>query len=85
MVILGPEAAGKTVIYGKMRGDDVNFKSKYEPTDKFSNCQLKVLKNGAMELDLWDVSGKLPHLWSHYFTGGVHGVIYVVDNLLIDS
>ena len=36
-----------------------------------------------MELDLWDLSGKLPHLWSHYFTGGVHGIIYVVDNLML--
>jgi len=38
-----------------------------------------------MELDLWDVSGKLPHLWSHYFTGGVHGIIYVVDNQLMNG
>jgi hypothetical protein len=36
-----------------------------------------------MELDLWDLAGKLPHLWSHYFTGGVHGIIYVVDNKMI--
>ena len=83
VVILGPEVSGKTVTYQLMRNDEINFKSIYEPTDKFSNCQLQLLKNGAMELDLWDVSGKLPHLWSHYFTGGVHGVIYVVDNLLL--
>ena len=36
-----------------------------------------------MELDLWDISGKLPHLWSHYFTGGVHGIIYVIDNKIL--
>ena len=38
-----------------------------------------------MEIDLWDISGKLPHLWSHYFTGGVHGIIYVVDNMLMKN
>ena len=48
------------------------------PTDKFSNSQVKVMNK--FELDLWDVSGKLPHLWGHHFTGGVQGIIFVVEN-----
>ena len=83
VVIIGPEASGKSTVYALMRGDEIE--RRYLPTDKFSNCQLKVLKKNQMELDLWDVSGKLPHLWSHYFTGGVHGIIYVVDNQLMNG
>ena len=39
VVILGPEASGKSTVYALMRGDDVETSNHlYEPTDKFSNC-----------------------------------------------
>ena len=52
----------------------------YVPTDKFSNSQIAMFKKKDIELDLWDVGGKLPHLWGHYLSGGVQGIIYVVEN-----
>ena len=39
-----------------------------------------MLKKSSIIFDLWDLNGKLPHLWGHYFTGGVQGIIYVVEN-----
>jgi len=42
VVIIGPEASGKSTVYALMRGDEIE--RRYLPTDKFSNCQLKVLK-----------------------------------------
>ena len=34
------------------------------------------------ELDLWDLGGKLPHLWVHHFNG-TQGVIFVIDDLSV--
>ena len=28
--------------------------------------------------DVWDLDGKLPHLWSHYFSGA-GGLIFVIS------
>ena len=46
VVILGPEASGKTTLFALMKGDvKEEIWKEYSPTDKFSNSQLKLLKN----------------------------------------
>ena len=65
--------------------EDQDIQTLYIPTEKFNNSQVKMLKNQSMTLDLWDINGRLPHLWGHYYTGGVQGIIYVVRNLVDDD
>jgi len=46
VVILGPEASGKSTLFALMKGEDkAEIWKEYMPTDKFSNSQLKLLKN----------------------------------------
>ena len=86
VVIVGPEASGKTTLYRLMKGaDEEEIQANYVPTDKFSNCQIKLLRDRSIELDLWDLQGSLPHHWGHYITDGVQGLIYVVENPEIDQ
>ena len=81
IVILGPEASGKTTLYRLLNGvQKEEVQQLYVPTDKFSNQQVPMLHKGKIIFDLWDLNGKLPHLWGHYFTGGVQGIVYVVEN-----
>ena len=80
VIILGPSTSGKTTLYRLINGCEKDeVMSLYIPTDKFSNSQLKLMKK--IEIDLWDLGGKLPHLWGHYFSGGVQGIVYVVENM----
>ena len=50
-----------------IKGDEKGKGSLYSPTDLFNNEQIKIRKN--IELDIWDLGGKLPHLWVHHFKG----------------
>lgn len=62
-----------------IKGDATKSKSSlYVPTELFNNEQIRLKKN--LELDVWDLGGKLPHLWVHHFKG-TQGIIYVIDEL----
>jgi hypothetical protein len=50
-----------------IKGDIKGKGSLYVPTELFNNEQIKLKKN--LELDVWDLGGKLPHLWVHHFKG----------------
>jgi signal recognition particle receptor subunit beta len=50
--------------------------SLYVATELFSNEQIKF--ENKLVLDIWDLGGKLPHLWSHHFKGS-QGIIFVID------
>ena len=45
----------------------------------FNNEQIVVPATG-LEMDVWDLGGKLPHLWVHYFSA-TQGVIFMIDDL----
>ena len=45
----------------------------------FNNEKIVVSATG-LELDVWDLGGKLPHLWVHYFSA-TQGVIFMIDDL----
>ena len=61
-----------------IKGDKKGKGSLYVPTELFNNEQIKIKKN--LELDVWDLGGKLPHLWVHHFKGA-QGIIFMVDEV----
>jgi GTPase SAR1 family protein len=72
VILLGPEGSGKTTLFKLMVGAPMEeVTSLYIPTDRFQNQNVKLLKKGAIQFDLWDIQGKLPHLWSNSYSGGV--------------
>lgn len=50
-----------------IKGDQKGKGSLYVPTELFNNEQIRIQKK--IELDVWDLGGKLPHLWVHHFKG----------------
>lgn len=50
-----------------IKADKKGKGSEYVATELFNNEQIKVKKN--VEFDIWDLGGKLPHLWTHHFLG----------------
>eukprot|EP00347_Sterkiella_histriomuscorum_P001125 403373231 len=56
----------------------------YVPTELFNNEQIKLKKN--LQLDVWDLGGKLPHLWVHHFKG-TQGIVFIIDEVatLVDE
>ncbi|TNV75755.1 hypothetical protein FGO68_gene1175 [Halteria grandinella] len=94
VLILGLACSGKTTLLRILKDSKKGTQRslQYVPTELFNNEAVIIPsqkgKNGskagasALELDLWDLGGKLPHLWVHHFTGA-QGVIFVIDDLSV--
>lgn len=87
IILVGLSASGKTSKYLlfnvlallRLMKEDKKGVRGYVPTEGFNNEQVS---KGSLELDVWDLGGKLPHLWVHYFAG-TQGVIFVIDDLSV--
>ena len=71
---------------------NTKVQQQYLPTELFNNEQVAIARmpggikgrrsKETFTLDLWDLGGKLPHLWVHHFSG-TQGVIFVIDDLSV--
>lgn len=88
VLILGLSASGKTsnlhhlneniAMMRMIKGDQKGKGSLYVPTELFNNEQIRIQKK--IELDVWDLGGKLPHLWVHHFKG-TQGIVFIIDEI----
>ena len=71
IVVVGVQGSGKSM-----------FCRQFEPRDKglhtneFNFFQHQYTANSLFEI--WDLSGKHPHLWSHHFKNA-DGFVFVID------
>ena len=66
-----------------IKGDNKGRGSHYVPTELFNNDQIIIKSSSTssdMQLDVWDLGGKLPHLWVHHFKG-TQGIIFIIDEV----
>ncbi len=77
LILVGLPTSGKSTLLRMVKGEKKT--TQYVPTDGFANDQIVIPATG-LELDIWDLGGKLPHLWAHFFSG-TQGVIFVIDDL----
>ena len=79
LILVGLPASGKTTLLRLVKGGQKSKATQYIPTEMFNNEQIVVPATG-LEMDVWDLGGKLPHLWVHYFSA-TQGVIFMIDDL----
>jgi len=75
ILMLGLDNAGKTTIWKKFNGEDINTIS---PTLGFN---IKSLDHKGFQLNIWDVGGQksLRSYWRNYFES-TDGLVWVVDS-----
>jgi len=75
ILMLGLDNAGKTTIWKKFNGEDINTIS---PTLGFN---IKSLEHKGFQLNIWDVGGQksLRSYWRNYFES-TDGLVWVVDS-----
>jgi len=75
ILMLGLDNAGKTTIWKKFNGEDINTIS---PTLGFN---IKSLDHNGFQLNIWDVGGQksLRSYWRNYFES-TDGLVWVVDS-----
>ena len=84
ILILGLSTSGKTsnlpfffisiALLRILKGDEKKIMGPYVPTELFNNEQVIFKTNlkgpeSMLEFDVWDLGGKLPHIWVHHFVG----------------
>ena len=77
VVIIGMHGAGKTSYCGLLQPIDKIFF-----TEAFNYFEFDYSRKS--KLQVWDLNGKHPHLWSHYMAN-VNGFIFVIDQLQADT
>jgi len=75
ILMLGLDNAGKTTIWKKFNGEDINSIS---PTLGFN---IKTLEHNGFQLNIWDIGGQksLRSYWRNYFES-TDGLVWVVDS-----
>jgi ADP-ribosylation factor-like protein 2 len=75
ILMLGLDNAGKTTIWKKFNGEDIN---QISPTLGFN---IKSLDHKGFQLNIWDVGGQksLRSYWRNYFES-TDGLVWVVDS-----
>ena len=71
LVVVGLQNSGKTNFCNL-----INPKERAVETDTFSNFRWKYMS--GLYFDVWDLSGRLPHLWAHQMTR-VNGIVFVIS------
>ena len=77
IVVVGMQGAGKTSYCGLLQPI---FKIFF--TDAFNYFEFEFSKRTTLQV--WDLNGKHPHLWSHYMAA-VNGFVFVVDQMKADK
>ena len=77
VVIVGLQGAGKTCFCNLMWPKEQVFQ-----TDAFVNFHFPLTSKSCF--DVWDLNGRLPHLWSHQM-GRAAAIIFVIDQKQADN
>lgn len=71
LAVVGLHGSGKTTFCNLMCP-----KERVVEMDSFTNFRWMYMKK--LYFDVWDLSGRLPHLWNHQMAR-VNGIVFVID------
>ena len=80
IIILGLDGAGKTAIYNKLRGADIDYKE-LKATTGFNTVKVQYDGDKNLTMDLWEIGGAktIRSFWKNY-SSNKDGLIYVIDS-----